>query len=222
MTSLKKLDISHNIISEDCYVKVFQTLSQSSVTTLNITYTGFCNNQSELFLVALKQLIDPSCGRLEVLLVGDSHAWTGKNCRVMDFLSTYSSLKSLTLCEATPSLLLRLTSNTNLTELNVSVSPSCSYSDLAHTVRELVVFNKTLKHLRIAGFELSVHHSVLKVIMESLQRNETLQKLTVHLGHRYPSHETAFEYVRKHDRKHDTKLTLDPRIVYTFDSYFRF
>ena len=222
MTCLTKLDISFNVIrcvQEDCFVKVLQALSHSRVTTLNIMHTDFCKNQSESFLAALKQLIDPSCGTLEEMLVGDYPRTVKMNSRVIDCLSAHSSLKSLTLYVDTPSLLSPLTSNTCLIELRVTVSSSSligmpAYSNLACLVSELVVSNKTLKHLTIERFKLSKDYSALKVIVASLHHNKTLLKLKVGLKYPPTVYETAFQYARDHD----SELTLDPRIVYNFCS----
>ena len=213
MTCLKKLDISGNVIScvqlqEDCFVKILQALSHSRVTILDIRNTGFCENQSELFLAALKQLLDPSDGRLKELLVGE-HAWQ-MNSKVVDYLSAHSSLESLTLNETTPSLLSPLTSNTCLTKLHVMLSSSSMLEipeDFMYRVSELVFSNRTLKHLTIESFQLPQDYSALKILVNSLYHNKTLLKLTVGLEYPPISHEmvTAFEYARKHG----TELTLE-------------
>ena len=110
----------------------------------------------------MKHLIDPSCGRLEELLVGNKVE--GKetvNYRLMNILSAHSSLKVLTLYRVRPSLLSQLIRNTCLTELcmiNLDLicdENACS-SDLADTMSELVTSNKTLKHLTIHFHRITV------------------------------------------------------------------
>ena len=210
MTCLKELNISINDgISEDSFVKVLQSLSHSSVTTLHVQQTGFCIFKSESFLAALKQLLDPSCGKLEKLFAGDYYC---TESQVMNYLSAQSSLKSLTLSGNTPSLFSSLRSNTCLTELHVKFLSTTLFDrwDLVYTMNELVTSSTALKHLIIEMLKFPEDYFALKLIVESLRHNKTLLKLTVGLEYMYGG--TAFENVRKFD----TELTLDPRIVYKY------
>ena len=207
MICLKELDISGSIVDPDGLLKVLQSLFHSSVTTLNVTCTGFCSYQNESLLAALKQLMDLSCGKLKELLVGDAEIQWTEHCKVIDLISAHSSLQSLSLCFHTPSMLYLFVNNTCLTELFIGryVADAYCYSDV---IRKLLISNKTLKHLAIL-FSIhlpeSCNYKFLKSIIEALQQNTTLLQLEVTISH-YESETSAVKLQLE-------ELCLEPRVA---------
>ena len=197
MTCLNKLDISNSsaIVQEDGLVMVFESLLHSSVTTLNIMETEFCCYQSKLLLAiaALEKLIDPTCGRLEELLVGDLE-WD-ENCRVIGLLSAHSSLKSLTLYGVPTPLLSQFMSNTCLVELRVNTL-EFECSNLVRVVSNLVAWNKTLKYLTIENMMDPENLGCLNDIVKSLHHNKTLLKLTVCFWWDFPKDDDEAIFMR--------------------------
>lgn len=93
MTCLKLLDVSGNHFlsrHNGGLLKVLQQLYHSSVTTLDIVNSGFPRTLPYDIYSALKDLIEPSSGRLEELCIGD--VLGHNNDEVMKIASSPSSL----------------------------------------------------------------------------------------------------------------------------------
>ena len=158
MTILEALVISHNQCREDGLLKVLQQLSQSNVTRLDITYTGYCDllHLAEFYL-ALKRLIDPSAGKLEELCVGDIEYDIQL---LINLISPLSSLKTLKFClpNNTPSFS-GLEANTCLTKLEIQFVGAMS--QYCNSVVEILESNKTIQQFTFSYFEVPEHIDIL-------------------------------------------------------------
>ena len=197
MTYLKKLDISDNDVTagdQDGLLKILQQLSHSNVTTLGITNTGFCRllrDSPHDYYSALKQLVCPSSGKLEELLVGD---FNDDDSRLASLVSAPSSLKSLGLhCTSLSGHVSFLKNNTCLTKLTLWY---IDWSGKAPHIAQILEHNKTLQHLELKYvYERDI--DVVRTIVCALPGNNTLQSIVLHIRD-----------------VHHEELTLDPRIHY--------
>ena len=213
MTCLKKLDIIGNNVTDhdgdqDGLLKTLQQLSHSNVTTLDITYTGFhtlLRDSPHDYYSALKQLVCPSSGKLEELIVGDYD--DDDDSRLVSLVSAPSSLKSLELWYTSLSgHVSYLKNNTCLTKLTLWCD---DLSGLAPHIAQILEHNKTLQRLKLRGF--SKHDiDAVRTIVHALPGNNTLQSIVLHISGVGRSGDEVSRYMRTHHEE----LTLDPRIHY--------
>ena len=213
MTCLKKLDIGGNDITngdQDGFLKILQQLSHSNVTTLGILDTGFrklLRDSPHDSYSALKQLVCPSSGKLEELLVGDQDDDYDDDSRLASLVSAPSSLKSLVLWHISLSgHVSSLKNNTCLTKLTLWLY---DWSGQAPHIAQILEHNKTLQHLEVKW--LSKHNiDAVRTIVRALPGNNTLQSIELHIGRVRSSDDEVSRYTRSHHEE----LTLDPRIHY--------
>ena len=212
MTCLKKLDISGNNVTagdQDGLLKILQQLSHSNVTTLGIANTGFCRllrDSPHDSYSALKQLVCPSCGKLEKLRVGDDDDDDDDDSRLASLVSAPSSLMSLELFNSSLSEHVSyLKNNTCLTKLALWYN---DWSGQAPHIAQILEHNKTLQHLELNLVNEDDIHAV-KTIIPSLPGNDTLQSIEL-----YNTDDNSEYEVSRYMRTHHEELTLDPRIHY--------
>ena len=210
MTFLKKLNIRGNDVADGDQgglLKILQQLSHSNVTTLDIITTGFCRllrDSPHDSYSALKQLVCPSSGKLEELIVGDRN---DDDSRLASLVSAPSSLKSLELYLTSLSgHVSYLKSNTCLTKLKLWPD---DWSVQAPHIAQILEHNKTLQHLELKPF---YEHDIdtVRTIVRALPGNNTLQSIGLPISGVGHSDDEVSLYMRTHHEE----LTLDPRIHY--------
>ena len=213
MTCLKKLDIRHNDVpdgDQDGLLKILQQLSHSNVTTLGIADIGFRELLSfspHDYYSALKQLVCPSSGKLEKLIVGDDDV--DDDSRLASLVSAPSSLKSLQLHYTSLSgHVSYLKNNTCLTKLTLWPN---DWSVIAPHIAQILEHNKTLQHLDLSTL---YEHDIddVRTIVRALPGNNTLQSIVLHIHGVGSNDDEVSHYMRTHHEE----LTLDSRIHYTW------
>ena len=213
MTCLKKLDISGNEVTDggqDGFLKILQQLSHSNVTTLGILGTGFrrlLRDSPHDSYSALKQLVCPSSGKLEELLVGDQDDDYDDDSRLASLVSAPSSLKSLELWYTSLSgHVSSLKNNTCLTKLTLLHH---DLSGQAPHIAQILEHNKTLQHLELKWLHTNDIDAV-RTIVRALPGNNTLQSIVLQILGVGSNDDEVSHYMRTHHEE----LTLDPRIHY--------
>ena len=211
MTCLKRLSISiyYHVTDgdQDGLLKILQQLSHSNVTTLDIHNTDFCRllrDSPHDYYSALKQLVCPSSGKLEELIVGDDD---DDDSRLASLVSAPSSLKSLLLfCTILSGHVSSLKNNTCLTKLTLFLD---DWSGQAPHIAQILEHNKTLQHLELEW--LHKHYiDAVGTIVCALPGNNTLQSIGLQIRGAGYSDDEVSHYMRTHHKE----LTLDPRIHY--------
>ena len=205
MTNLNELVMKENQVPKDGLLKILQQLSNSNVTTLNITRTGVCSSLKDSphdYYSAIKALICPPSGRLEKLHVGDEG---GDDDTLAGLVSGPSSLKTLVLYYPNLSAHVPyLVNNTCLTTLRIKTAETV---DIIRHVVTIVEHNKTLQHLEFGPCSVRDIDS-LRTLVGALSSNDTLKSILVgisNIGGGFAS-----DYMETHHRD----LALDPRVTW--------
>ncbi len=219
MSSLKTLDIENNRQTpehQDGLLEVFQQLTHSNVTTLNIAGTGLCEFSA---CSALKHLIDPSSGILEELSVGT------EDCNDEELAHTLSPphcLKTLSLHYPNMPLYHNIE---GLTKRCVTHSVG-TWDEQAPHIAEILKHNRTLQHLELSEFDVGIGGEgvrvldidALRIIITALHENSTLQSIDVTLlgDEYYFNHEEgkarATSFMKQFYMYEE--LTLESRVTY--------
>ncbi len=175
MTSMRQLDISHNLVGHGGTVNIFKALS-----TVNLLQTlGISGiNLGPTDIMALSQLIRPSVGSVKKLEIGD-HKMTRKHTEMMlEAVLCPSSLESLYLAHVhlIPRAATLLQHNHNLIELTVR---GCIPGTISH-IAEGLHSQTTLRELQVQYIR-SQQPTTDDIIAlsEMLRKNQSLKTMTL-------------------------------------------
>ena len=166
--SLQKLSFSFVDFKCNDLLMLFQQLSRSNVTDLNIT--DFCNKDVKLEL--------PSFRRLEKLSIGKMYF---PNKLILS-IPEHSSLNTLDLCLYNTDISqLHLETNTTLIHLKIVNDLQCI--NYIEDVVKILNHNKTLQSMELMPFSFfpdKRDYDAVKTIITALQSNGTVQRLVLH------------------------------------------
>ena len=182
MPCLKRLNLHSNYDlangAQDGFLNVLRVLSQSNLTSLDISFTGLCILLADLrfdYSTALKDLIDPALGKLTELSVGD-RPYSYRESTLAKVLSSPSSLVVLTLhCSDLSEHVSYLESNTSLTRLTIKTQWKQQQQQV-EDVTKILMNNKTLQHLEIVC---DMDEYSAMNIADAMFKNNTLQTIKV-------------------------------------------
>ena len=212
---LQKLEIHNNRATDgekDGLLKVLHQLCHSKVTGLNIVNTGLGEllDSPHDYSSAIKQLIHPSSGTLQILAVGHVGDFEDVNDdKLAALVSAPSSLKGLYLFIVSLSpYVLHLKNNTCLPTLFLYCA---DLSAVMSDVVDIVTHNKTLQELLLWKFingESAI--DAVRPLVRAIRGNTTLQHIELYIAGIGESNEAVSAYMKTHHKD----LTLDPRITF--------
>ena len=213
---LQALNINSNRVTDgeqDGLLKVLHQLCHSKVTGLDIVNTGLGEllDSSHDYSSVIKQLIHPSSGTLQDLVVGHVGDFEDINDdKLAALVSAPSSLIQLDVFFLSLSPYVQhLKNNTCLTTLFLLCADlSAVVSDV---VNNIVTHNKTLQKLRLAKFIYSESAiDTVRTLVRAIRRNTTLQSIELFIAGIGERNEAVSAYMKTHHKD----LSLDSRIIW--------